>query len=34
MKNDKHQISPRGSFSGRLGYVLAMAGSAVGLGNI
>ena len=25
---------PRSSFSGRLGYVLAVAGSAVGLGNI
>lgn len=25
---------PRGSFSGRIGYVLAVAGSAVGLGNI
>ena len=24
----------RSSFSGRLGYVLAVAGSAVGLGNI
>lgn len=24
----------RGSFSGRIGYVLAIAGSAVGLGNI
>ena len=24
----------RGSFSGRIGYVLAVAGSAVGLGNI
>ena len=24
----------RGSFSGRIGYVLALAGSAVGLGNI
>ena len=24
----------RGSFSGKLGYVLAVAGSAVGLGNI
>ena len=26
--------SNRGSFSGRLGFVLAAAGSAVGLGNI
>lgn len=26
--------SERGSFSGRMGYVLAVAGSAVGLGNI
>ena len=30
MNNDRQ----RGSFSGRLGYVLATAGSAVGLGNI
>ena len=28
------QESGRGSFSGKLGYVLATAGSAVGLGNI
>ncbi len=26
--------SSRGSFSSRIGYVLAVAGSAVGLGNI
>ena len=25
---------PRGSFSGKLGYIMAVAGSAVGLGNI
>ena len=28
------QDNGRGSFSGKLGYVLATAGSAVGLGNI
>jgi NSS family neurotransmitter:Na+ symporter len=30
MKKDKH----RNSFSGSIGFVLAAAGSAVGLGNI
>ena len=40
MANDKktgtslHKEKPRSSFSGKLGYVLAVAGSAVGLGNI
>ena len=36
MKNEKNSTHShqRGSFSGRLGYVLAVAGSAVGLGNI
>ncbi len=29
-----HTAHSRGSFSGRIGYVLAVAGSAVGLGNI
>ncbi|MDO4330782.1 MAG: sodium-dependent transporter [Lachnospiraceae bacterium] len=29
-----HPAASRGSFSGRIGYVLAVAGSAVGLGNI
>ncbi len=29
-----HSAAERGSFSNRLGYVLAVAGSAVGLGNI
>lgn len=36
-KRSLKQTSPgetRGSFSGRIGYVLAVAGSAVGLGNI
>ncbi|MBS6396049.1 MAG: sodium-dependent transporter [Clostridiales bacterium] len=33
-ENSKHPASSRGSFSGRIGYVLAVAGSAVGLGNI
>lgn len=36
-KGSLKQTSPgetRGSFSGRIGYVLAVAGSAVGLGNI
>ena len=32
-KKTKHG-GHRGSFSGRLGYILAVAGSAVGLGNI
>lgn len=31
---NSHSPSSRGSFSGRIGYVLAVAGSAVGLGNI
>ena len=40
MANDKktgtslHKEKPRSSFSGKVGYVLAVAGSAVGLGNI
>ena len=36
MEKNKTAKTPqtRGSFSGRIGYVLAMAGSAVGLGNI
>ncbi len=40
MSNDKnkksllHKEKSRSSFSGKLGYVLAVAGSAVGLGNI
>lgn len=40
MANDKNKGNslqkekPRSSFSGKLGYVLAVAGSAVGLGNI
>ena len=29
-----HSDKPRSSFSGKMGYVLAVAGSAVGLGNI
>ena len=29
-----HSGKPRSSFSGKMGYVLAVAGSAVGLGNI
>lgn len=33
-KDQKRQTSERASFSGRMGYVLAVAGSAVGLGNI
>ncbi|MFM7487163.1 MAG: hypothetical protein ACKO13_09620, partial [Cytophagales bacterium] len=27
-------MATRGSFSGRIGFILAAAGSAVGLGNI
>ena len=36
MKNENNSTHNhhRGSFSGRIGYVLAVAGSAVGLGNI
>ena len=35
MKNTEHkQATQRASFSGNLGYILAVAGSAVGLGNI
>ncbi|MBQ1412774.1 MAG: sodium-dependent transporter [Clostridia bacterium] len=35
MKNTEHkQATERASFSGNLGYILAVAGSAVGLGNI
>lgn len=33
-KNMKQAKGQRGRFSGRIGYVLAVAGSAVGLGNI
>lgn len=33
-RNDKGLSGNRGRFSGRLGYVLSVAGSAVGLGNI
>lgn len=33
-KTSAHHHNPRGSFSGRFGYVMAVAGSAVGLGNI
>lgn len=33
-RKSKQAADPRGSFSGRMGYVLAVAGSAVGLGNI
>lgn len=33
-KLKKQAAASRGSFSGRIGYVLAVAGSAVGLGNI
>ncbi len=33
-KSAVQEKSERGSFSGKLGYVLAVAGSAVGLGNI
>lgn len=33
-KGQNHSAVPRSSFSGRLGYVLSVAGSAVGLGNI
>ena len=29
-----HRHGERGTFSGRVGYVLAVAGSAIGLGNI
>ena len=29
-----HRVHARGSFSGRIGYVLAAAASAVGLGNV
>lgn len=32
--NEKHATSSRSSFSSKIGYVLAVAGSAVGLGNI
>lgn len=33
-RQTKQEAVSRGSFSGRVGYVLAVAGSAVGLGNI
>ena len=32
--NTSQNGTGRGTFSGRIGYVLAVAGSAVGLGNI
>ena len=32
--NTQNQAASRSSFSGKIGYVLAVAGSAVGLGNI
>lgn len=32
--NDKCETKERSSFTGRIGYVLAVAGSAVGLGNV
>lgn len=31
---ENHAVKPRSKFSGKIGYVLAVAGSAVGLGNI
>lgn len=34
MGSDKHQNAGRSSFTGKIGFVLAAAGSAVGLGNI
>lgn len=34
MEENRKAEKKRSSFSGRLGYVLAVAGSAVGLGNI
>ena len=34
MNNNLRESAERGAFSGRIGYVLATAGSAVGLGNI
>lgn len=33
-KHAENLLHARGKFSGRIGYVLAVAGSAVGLGNI
>ena len=33
-KNGSKSLTERGSFSGKIGFVLAAAGSAVGLGNI
>ena len=33
-ETEKKHHHARGRFSGRIGYVLAVAGSAVGLGNI
>ena len=33
-KDSSQNTKKRGKFSGRIGYVLAVAGSAVGLGNI
>ena len=33
-KKSEKKAGMRGKFSGRIGYVLAVAGSAVGLGNI
>ena len=34
MSNSGNTSQKRASFSGRLGYIMAVAGSAVGLGNI
>src|SRR5690554_5301474 len=34
MNNNKQIETTRSSFSGSLGYIMAVAGSAVGLGNI
>ena len=34
VKKSGHSHHQRGRFSGKIGYVLAVAGSAVGLGNI
>ena len=33
-KGKEEKPDARGKFSGRIGYVLAVAGSAVGLGNV
>ena len=34
MKNDTSKKAKKSSFSGQLGFVMAAAGSAVGVGNI